>query len=1104
MATAHLLKESFNGGELSPLMASRVSSEVYQSGVSVMENFLPRVQGGAFKRPGLEFVGQAKNNDGHRLHGFKRSTETNYVLEIGEGYIRFWTGGDTPAALLVDSGDVDAWAGSLSGGAWVTATGYVVGNQRTNKSIVFRCIQAHTSGASSEPGVGADSDLYWTEIPDYEIGDLVVESSTVYWCKTKHYPSTTFAADSINWHALTLSSGAEFIFEVATEYLADELFDLQFTQLNDVLFIAHPNHYPKRLSRLAETSWTFEDVPFQFAPSLDLNEDRTSVQVQFEGIPQFGLPWVATTGVYAAGDRVHGTNAGVLGRIYECILGHTASAAGGAGNEPGVGATWTTYWTLISATGYLVGDRVTAVDVSGTANPYNGQVFTCHTAYNPGTTANDEPGHGSNWTAYWNEGTSSIKIASWAGNVSYVQGAKVRSGKAIYECIRAHKSVLPGKPVRPGGAFEDGNQPGVSKSWVRLWRVSSADTDLSGLSFALYATDEIFSTEDVGKIWILEVGTGGIFEQITTPNSGLTNTTANNPLFIQGAYSVTSSWNTDDAMLGTISVEESLDGVVWNTVKQFTQLNKKDGNISYSGEAPSVGAWYRIKATATATPVALSKIKIEASISVLKLPFKITSYEEPTKVLGYYIMPGDQLPPSLAIGASTSLFRKPAFTETNGFPRAVAFHDSRLWWGGTLADPARMWASHVEDFYIYLTGTLDTDGLDLTLAAIESNSIQWMASFNRALVISTTGDEWTIDSGEVDSALTPTNIRARRRTRFGSNGVAPQLTGDALLWIQRGGNKLREFAYNFQKDGFDAPDLSVLAEHMLAGNVQQLAFQNAPEPILWLVDGRYLYSFSYNREQAVTAWARHETLATPETVTVIYGTAETGDEVWLGGLSAVAGAYLCRLNPTTFQAFMGPSDVNSFSRPKLCFADFSKYGNGVYNAIDDVTEFSGFDYLSPLFEIQPELLQYVPLGTPISAVSFSGGVISFPGVLTNVNGWVGIAYTAKLQTMDLHLPLQTGSSFARPFRVHSAELELWKANRGQIGYAIPQDGNYLTNVEYNAKNDKAIDLSLFSGKTDTIAINSDYKKSLQMIVQSDEVVPFNILSMLLKVQILEE
>lgn len=54
--------------------------------------------------------------------------------------------------------------------------------------------------------------------------------------------------------------------------------------------------------------------------------------------------WTAAT-AYVVGDVVSGKAAGsYITYEYECTSAHTSSAAGAAGNEPGVGATWTTYW----------------------------------------------------------------------------------------------------------------------------------------------------------------------------------------------------------------------------------------------------------------------------------------------------------------------------------------------------------------------------------------------------------------------------------------------------------------------------------------------------------------------------------------------------------------------------------------------------------------------------------------------------------------------------------------------------------------------------------------------------------------------------------------
>lgn len=51
---------------------------------------------------------------------------------------------------------------------WVTSTAYAVGDIVANNLVDYRCIQAHTSGATTEPGVGVNQASYWTAVaPTY-------------------------------------------------------------------------------------------------------------------------------------------------------------------------------------------------------------------------------------------------------------------------------------------------------------------------------------------------------------------------------------------------------------------------------------------------------------------------------------------------------------------------------------------------------------------------------------------------------------------------------------------------------------------------------------------------------------------------------------------------------------------------------------------------------------------------------------------------------------------------------------------------------------------------------------------------------------------------
>jgi hypothetical protein len=59
--------------------------------------------------------------------------------------------------------------GSLTAAVWATATTYAQGNQVTSAQQTFTCTVAHTSGASTEPGVGADWRTVWL-LTDYGSG----------------------------------------------------------------------------------------------------------------------------------------------------------------------------------------------------------------------------------------------------------------------------------------------------------------------------------------------------------------------------------------------------------------------------------------------------------------------------------------------------------------------------------------------------------------------------------------------------------------------------------------------------------------------------------------------------------------------------------------------------------------------------------------------------------------------------------------------------------------------------------------------------------------------------------------------------------------------
>jgi len=82
---------SFNGGEVTPLLLGRPDLESLRRACVKMRNFIPRVFGGAFRRPSLMHKDLCATPDHHtRLIPFNFSVTTGFQLELGNFTMRFW------------------------------------------------------------------------------------------------------------------------------------------------------------------------------------------------------------------------------------------------------------------------------------------------------------------------------------------------------------------------------------------------------------------------------------------------------------------------------------------------------------------------------------------------------------------------------------------------------------------------------------------------------------------------------------------------------------------------------------------------------------------------------------------------------------------------------------------------------------------------------------------------------------------------------------------------------------------------------------------------------------------------------------------------------
>ena len=113
-------------------------------------------------------------------------------------------------------------------------------------------------------------------------------------------------------------------------------------------------------------------------------------------------------------------------------------------------------------------------------------------------------------------------------------------------------------------------------------------------------------------------------------------------------------------------------------------------------------------------------------------------------------------------------------------------------------------------------------------------------------------------SSSEQAPLSPTNASVKRQATYGSANIQPVQVANTTLFIQRAKRKLRELIFDLNTDSYQAPDLTILAEHITEGGIKEMALQQEPDNIVWCVriDGK-LVGMTYRREENVIAWHEH-------------------------------------------------------------------------------------------------------------------------------------------------------------------------------------------------------------------------------------------------------
>jgi len=156
------------------------------------------------------------------------------------------------------------------------------------------------------------------------------------------------------------------------------------------------------------------------------------------------------------------------------------------------------------------------------------------------------------------------------------------------------------------------------------------------------------------------------------------------------------------------------------------------------------------------------------------------------------------------------------FSAVNGFPKAVAFHQQRLFFGGVTSLPDGIQGSKVGQFYNFDVGDgEDADSIQVQIASDDINEVRHLIS-GKVLEVLTNSAEFYVKPS-VGKPLTPADISIVRQTDFGAQQKAmPRLYDGATIYIQNNGKTVREYIYNSATEEFASAPIGLRSSHLVA------------------------------------------------------------------------------------------------------------------------------------------------------------------------------------------------------------------------------------------------------------------------------------------------
>lgn len=439
-----------------------------------------------------------------------------------------------------------------------------------------------------------------------------------------------------------------------------------------------------------------------------------------------------------------------------------------------------------------------------------------------------------------------------------------------------------------------------------------------------------------------------------------------------------------------------------------------------------------------------------------------------------------------ANGTASDKWAYSAWDEVNGYPSAVAFYENRLWLAGTRNEPQTLWGSVTGEFDNFRIKPADKDdtGLQFRMLSDKRNQVEWMQG-DEVLFVGTTGGEFTVDSGSANQGITPSNVRVRRRSNYGTDSDVQPITIDSSLIFVRRSTDVHELTFSFDTDRYVAPDLTQYSHDILRPGVTLIDYQADPFRQLWArkTDGT-LAALTFIKLEDVIAWSDvvvGGTAAEVESIAVIPHPDGDEDQLWMIVKRTVNGV------TRRWVEYLEKPFNEDDAIADAFFVDAGLTYSGSPTAV-----------VTGLQHLEGETVQIVADGAVLPQQTVSSGQVTLSSAASKVH--VGLPMgSSKLRTVKWAGDSPGGTAPVKPQRVVGVSVRV-----DRMGEGLEYGADFTTMDTWDLrKPSDPMDapVPLYTGDSPILDMPSGWDQSRQVALRHDVPLPCTILSIAGKTEV---